>query len=169
MLNLSNALSLSRAALALVFLQDQPMLRFIAILCAMATDFLDGFLARRRGMTSRLGAVLDPIMDKFFVLFVGGVLYLEGNIFLWQFIALLSRDISLCVFAIYLFLIRGWKGYECKAIMWGKIITVCQFFILIALTWGFVIPSYIYFLFIGMATCAFIELFTGYQKKTIDK
>lgn len=34
---------------------------------ACATDWLDGFIARRYGLTSRLGAFLDPVADKLIV------------------------------------------------------------------------------------------------------
>lgn len=42
---------------------------FAAILFAVAsiTDSLDGYLARRMGLTSRLGAFLDPVADKLIV------------------------------------------------------------------------------------------------------
>jgi hypothetical protein len=37
-----------------------------AVFCvAMATDWLDGRIARRRGVTSQLGSLLDPIADRF--------------------------------------------------------------------------------------------------------
>jgi cardiolipin synthase len=42
-----------------------------AVFCvAMATDWLDGKIARRRGTTSSLGSLLDPIADKVLVLAV---------------------------------------------------------------------------------------------------
>jgi len=34
---------------------------------AAATDFLDGYLARRRGQVTRLGTLLDPIADKLLI------------------------------------------------------------------------------------------------------
>ena len=39
-------------------------------LVAMATDQVDGWLARRRNQTSSLGSLLDPIADKILVLAV---------------------------------------------------------------------------------------------------
>ncbi len=165
MLNLSNVLSLSRAGFALAFLQENPFIRLIAVLLAMASDFLDGFLARRQGTASHFGAILDPIMDKFFVFFAGGVLFLEAKLTAINLGMLLSRDISICLFGLYLGLVRGWKGYECKAIWWGKISTVAQFILLIGLTMNVVFPDYIYLLFVAMAAFAFLELLSGYRRK----
>lgn len=39
----------------------------IVFLCAGITDWLDGFLARRMGLTTRFGAFLDPVADKLMV------------------------------------------------------------------------------------------------------
>lgn len=164
MLNFSNILSLTRAGFALAFLQENTKVRLLAILLAMLSDVLDGFIARRQGTTTQFGAILDPIMDKFFVFFAGGVLYLEGRLFTWELGTLFARDISLCLFGIYLGIVRGWKGYECKAIFWGKFTTVVQFVILIGLTLKIAFPSYVYFLFVIMAAFAFLELLTGFRK-----
>jgi CDP-diacylglycerol--glycerol-3-phosphate 3-phosphatidyltransferase len=40
---------------------------FAAFVVAAVTDFLDGWLARRWGVTSLTGAILDPIADKILV------------------------------------------------------------------------------------------------------
>ena len=163
MLNLSNILSLSRAGFALAFLQEHVGIRLLAIALAMLSDFLDGYLARLSKTTTPFGAVLDPIMDKFFVFFAGGVLYLENRLAGWELGALISRDISLCLFGLFLGCVRGWQGYECKALWWGKITTGLQFLILIGLTVQFVFPGFVYLLFVMMAGCAFLELIVRYR------
>lgn len=165
MLNLSNILSFSRAGLALAFLQDQPSIRVIAIVLAMLTDFFDGFFARRQGTASQFGAILDPIMDKFFVFFAAGIFFVEMRLHTWQFVTLLSRDISLCAFALYLGLVKGWKNYECKAIWWGKLTTAVQFVILITLCLKIELPFYVFIVFVVMACFAFYELVSGYRKR----
>ena len=166
MLNLSNVLSLSRAGFALAFLQENPFIRLLAIILAMITDFLDGYIARRQRTTTQFGAILDPIMDKFFVFFAGGVFYLEGRLSTFELSALLSRDVSICLFGLFLGLVKGWKGYECKAIWWGKITTVAQFAVLIGLTLHIVFPSFVYMIFMMMAAFAFLELLTRYRSTT---
>lgn len=164
MLTLSNVISLSRALFALAFLQDQVLVRLIAITLAMLSDFLDGFIARRSGTATSFGAILDPIMDKFFVFFVGGVFYLEHRLATWELMTLLSRDLSLCFFGLYLLCVKGFKAYECRAILWGKITTMAQFGVLVGLTLHTVFPGYVYLLFIIMAFFAFIELLIGYRR-----
>ncbi len=163
-LNFSNVLSLSRAGFALAFLQSNPYIRLLAIILAMVTDFLDGYLARRQRMTTQFGAVLDPIMDKFFVFFAGGIFFLEEKINFFELSALLSRDASICLFGLFLGLVRGWTNYEVKAIWWGKITTVAQFVVLIGLTLNFVFPSYVYIIFMAMAGLAFLELMIRYRR-----
>jgi phosphatidylglycerophosphate synthase len=158
MLSLSNGLSFSRAPLALLFLTDNTALRLTAILLAMFTDSIDGYLARRHHSSSHFGAILDPAMDKFFVFFVLGALLIEGRLEIWQASAMISRDFFLCVFGIYLSVTGHWQSYECKAVRWGKITTGLQFFVLIGLTLGQVFPWYLYVLFILFGTLAFIEL-----------
>lgn len=167
MLNFSNVLSLSRAGFALAFLQFNPFIRLGAIIFAMASDFLDGYIARRQKTTTQLGAILDPVMDKFFVFFAGGVFFLEGKLAAWQLGTLLARDLSLCMFGLYLGLVKGWKDYECKAIWWGKLTTALQFFILIGLTFSYSFPNSVYIFFVVMAAFAFTELILRYRKASL--
>lgn len=166
MLNLSNVLSLSRGIFALAFLQDNPWIRLLAIGLAMVSDFLDGYLARRQRSTTHFGAILDPLMDKFFVIFAGSVFFIEDKLTLLGLAALISRDISLCIFALFLGIVRGWKGYEVKALWWGKITTVAQFALLIGLTVNVVFPYWVYLIFVAMAAFAFLELVVRYYRSS---
>ena len=157
-ISLSNGLSFIRAPLAFLFLQENIYLRLTAIGLAMLTDSIDGYLARRNSSTSTFGAILDPVMDKFFVYFILTVLFLEGNIKLWEAFTMLSRDFFLCVFALYLVFTKKWTDYKFRAIRWGKVTTAMQFVVLIGLTLHFVFSWYIYALFIIFGILAFIEL-----------
>ena len=59
---------------------------------AMATDWLDGRLARRSGRTSALGSLLDPIADKVLVLSVLIVLVDRGAFPGWMVAAIVARE-----------------------------------------------------------------------------
>ena len=60
----------------------------------MATDQLDGWLARRRNITSTLGSLLDPIADKVLVLAVLVMLVEKGVAPAWMVAAIVAREIA---------------------------------------------------------------------------
>jgi CDP-diacylglycerol--glycerol-3-phosphate 3-phosphatidyltransferase len=59
---------------------------------AMATDWFDGRIARRRGRTSALGSLLDPIADKILVLSVLVVLIDQQVVPGWMVAAIVARE-----------------------------------------------------------------------------
>ncbi|MEW6116718.1 MAG: CDP-diacylglycerol--glycerol-3-phosphate 3-phosphatidyltransferase [Nitrospirota bacterium] len=69
--NLPTILTFSRIILIPFFLLVTPGSPYWGIgifLIASATDFLDGYLARRSGQITKFGIILDPIADKFLVI-----------------------------------------------------------------------------------------------------
>lgn len=159
MFNASNSLSFIRAPLAFLFMQENSTIRIIAIILAMITDSIDGYLARKSRSTSRFGAILDPTMDKFFVYFALSVLFLENKMATWEMVAMLSRDFFLCLYGAIMLATKRWKSIVFRAIRWGKITTALQFIVLIGLVLGVSFPSVIYLSFIIMGWLAFMELF----------
>lgn len=168
MITLSNSLSFLRAPLAFFFLQSDPFLRLAAILLAMLTDCIDGYLARRTQSTSRFGAILDPAMDKFFVYFGLCMLLLEGQISLWGVGAMLARDGFLCLYAFLMLVTQRWKSIVFRAIRWGKVTTALQFVVLIGLTYHYTFPWPLYALFFGLGVLAFFELWLG-SDRNVEK
>lgn len=86
---LPNQLTVLRLVLAGVFLfvlnqyryqSDTPgwllLLAIVVFVLAAFTDLLDGYLARRWGVESTFGRIMDPFCDK--VLIIGGFIYLAG-------------------------------------------------------------------------------------------
>ena len=73
--NLPNILTLARIAAVpgMVFLlwhtptKTEMALAFIVFVTAMITDIIDGWLARRWKIESKIGAFLDPMADKLMV------------------------------------------------------------------------------------------------------
>lgn len=155
----SNFLSILRGPLALLFMWDNAFYRGLAIVLAMATDGLDGYLARRFRMTSQIGALLDPLMDKFFVFFAVSVLIYEGKLEAWEALALISRDFSVLLFGLYLALRSTWSNFQFRSIWSGKITTTLQFFVLLGLTFHVVMPLYIFWCFIVLGILALCELY----------
>jgi cardiolipin synthase len=95
-----NLLSILRLALLPVFLWLVlgPREDGIAVLVLMAlgiTDYLDGYLARRLGQASRLGALLDPAVDRLYILAAVTGLGLRDVIPIWLALLLPARDLLL--------------------------------------------------------------------------
>ncbi|REJ79875.1 MAG: CDP-diacylglycerol--glycerol-3-phosphate 3-phosphatidyltransferase [Acidobacteria bacterium] len=71
MFNLPNLLTLSRILLVpilvvvlLTEIEGREVIGLVLFLTAALTDFLDGFIARRRRQITRIGKLLDPAADK---------------------------------------------------------------------------------------------------------
>ena len=89
----ANLVSLSRLPLAVVFaVTERVEIRLPVLAAAAASDLLDGWLARRLG-PSRLGAVLDPVTDKIFMLTAFAMLALSGALTPLEVLGVLLRDI----------------------------------------------------------------------------
>lgn len=94
-----NGLSLARLISAPVLmwliLRPQPFwtLSFWLVLAAAFSDYADGALARFWGVTSPLGAALDPVADKMFAMAVASALTLSGRFPFVLLCAMLLRDV----------------------------------------------------------------------------
>ena len=99
--NLPNQLTAARLVLAVVlfaFIAYSSWLSCLLVFAvAVVTDGLDGYLARRQGLTSTLGRNLDPLVDK--VLIGGAYIFLlplgqaEGWLHPWMVTLIVAREL----------------------------------------------------------------------------
>ena len=68
---------------------------FVLFVAAGISDAVDGFLAKRFGMTTELGAYLDPLADKALIVSIYLTLGINGDIPRWLVILVVSRDIMI--------------------------------------------------------------------------
>lgn len=95
-----NLLSVIRLLLVPVFLwlvlgPEADEWALLVLVVSGATDYLDGKLARRLNQTSALGAILDPVADRLFILAVVIGLWMRDIIPWWLMLILPLRDIFL--------------------------------------------------------------------------
>jgi len=94
--NMLSALRLLAAPFAAwLILQDHDIAAVLIFAAAGASDGLDGFIARRWGVTSAFGAWLDPIADKLLMLFCFTALYYIGATPLWLLVLVVVRDLAI--------------------------------------------------------------------------
>ena len=101
-----------------------------------ATDFLDGYLARRDGNVTAFGRIADPFTDK--VLILGTMIFLSAAPWsrdvlpAWMVVIMLAREL----------LVTGLRGYvesrggEFPADRWGKLKMILQCIAVGALFWS---------------------------------
>jgi CDP-diacylglycerol--glycerol-3-phosphate 3-phosphatidyltransferase len=131
-MNLPNAVSLSRLVLAVAFVAiDDDAIRVALIVAAGFTDFLDGWLARRQHSTSSMGALIDPIADRVFVLTALSVYLYDGKITTPEYFIVLSRDLATAVGFLVARVVPWLKPAVFQARMLGKTVTVLQLTLLV--------------------------------------
>jgi CDP-diacylglycerol--glycerol-3-phosphate 3-phosphatidyltransferase len=133
--------------------------RALVIVTAVLTDCVDGYLARRYKYTTKLGAILDPLMDKFFVFFVLAILFYENRLGGLEIAFMLLRDMVLFGFSLYLLIKNEWKNYNYRSLWWGKATTSLQFIVLLFLALNMRVTLVLFFLFVVLGLCVFLELF----------
>lgn len=70
-------------------------LAFLLFMLAAVSDGVDGFLAKRFGMKTELGAYLDPLADKILIVSIYVTLGITQVIPLWIVILVVSRDLMI--------------------------------------------------------------------------
>lgn len=103
---LSNVISILRAVLTLPILyflkEGRSDIALIFIIIAIASDGLDGWLARISNEITEIGKILDPFADKVVVFSVMLYLLIADKMPMAYFLVLAVRDLSLALIGIYL-------------------------------------------------------------------
>jgi CDP-diacylglycerol---glycerol-3-phosphate 3-phosphatidyltransferase len=143
-MNLPNKLTVARFGLTVVFLwamfsslpyNDTLALFFFCL--ASITDFLDGRIARARGLITNFGILMDPLADKImtcsaFVAFVESTHLHAGapvKVAAWMVIIIVGRELAITG----LRLLAASKGIVLAAEGFGKHKTISQIIAIIAL------------------------------------
>ena len=100
---------------------------------ASFTDFLDGKIARSRGLVTDFGKFMDPLADK--VLVCGALICMIelGRVPAWYVIIVIAREFIISGFR----LVAADNGIVIAASMWGKVKTACLMVEIIFLILGF--------------------------------
>ncbi len=122
-LNIANMMTLIRMLSVPFFISsivyyhlDADYLRYVALgifLLAICTDVIDGYVARAYHQKTKIGAILDPLADKFLLMSAFICLYHVQEITaaievpLWILLIVISRDAILLIAGAGIYLTRG--------------------------------------------------------------
>jgi len=128
-MNFPNFLSFLRIIIALIapfyLINDNLWVRLITgAVCtiAIATDWFDGWYARKFNQVTNLGKILDPIADKMLVLISFSVFVYLDVVSIWWVIPIFIREIFVTIYR-FIFLSKNIVVAAAKS---GKIKTVMQ-------------------------------------------
>ncbi len=110
--------------LAWLLLESRFREALALVLLAGLTDWLDGFAARRLGVSGRLGVVLDPLADKVLLVTLFVVLGAVRLIPVWLVFLAIGRDVVIVVGALLLRMFRDIRRFAPS--MLGKVSTFFQ-------------------------------------------
>ncbi len=132
-LSIPNLITLARILLVPILIwaitSGEMRAAFLLFLAAGVSDAVDGFLAKRFGMATELGAYLDPLADKAMIVSIYVALGVAEAIPRWLVILVVSRDVMIVGAVILSWLVD--KPVKLKPLMVSKANTVAQ--ILLAL------------------------------------
>jgi CDP-diacylglycerol--glycerol-3-phosphate 3-phosphatidyltransferase len=132
-LTLPNAVSLSRFVMAAGFLAARSTDACVALIgAASLSDVLDGWVARRRGQVTRIGAMLDPIADRTFVLVAVMVYLARGEITRGEYFVLIARDLATAIGFLVARTVPWLRTVPFRARWAGKVVTTLQLVTLVA-------------------------------------
>jgi cardiolipin synthase (CMP-forming) len=127
-LNLPNLITVGRIlSVPLVvwaIASGEMLIAFLVFLAAGISDAVDGFLAKRWGMQSELGAYLDPLADKVLIMSIYVALGITEAVPRWLVILVVSRDIMI-IGAVMLSWLVG-KPVPVKPLLVSKLNTAAQ-------------------------------------------
>ena len=164
-----NLLTLSRILLGgIIFLlltgPEGYFLAFILFIIAGATDYLDGYLARKFELTSQIGEIIDPIADKILIVFVLFGLSVNLTSYFIAFISSLIISREIWVGALRDYNARQIRTDATKVTFLAKIKTSMQLFAISTYLLGLTLNSMLIILFGDMFLflSLLITLYTGY-------
>jgi|SRR5688572_10251853 cardiolipin synthase len=125
--SLPNLISTSRLALAAAFVAvERTDIRIVLVMVALATDYLDGWIARTVGPMTRVGALLDPFADRVFVLVGVAVFLFEGTLNTLEYFIMISRDLMTAIGFLVARAMPSLRPVAFTARFPGKLVTVLQ-------------------------------------------
>ncbi len=127
-LSIPNLITLARILLVPVVVwaiaSNQMLFAFLLFAAAGVSDAVDGFLAKRFGMTSELGKYLDPLADKVLIVSIYVSLGIVDALPRWLVILVVSRDLLIVGGVIFSWIVN--KPVSVKPHMVSKINTAAQ-------------------------------------------
>jgi cardiolipin synthase len=159
-LTVPNFISLARLACVPVFLwllfgRENETAAWILLAVLGATDWIDGWIARRFNQGTELGKVLDPTADRVLLVVAVLALLVEGSVPLVVGILIFSREVVISLAVLFLAVAGArrievqWSGkagtlalmFALPAFLLADSVTGAWHALALVVAWGFTVPG----------------------------
>jgi cardiolipin synthase len=148
--------------LAWLLLKHEFRLGLLLVALAGATDWLDGFSARKLGVTGKFGVVLDPLADKTLLVTLFLSLAVLHLVPLWILALAICRDLVIVFGSLLLRIFRNRRKFV--PTMLGKVSTFFQIvlvlLVLIHAAVSSAVPSYVWLSWLEATALLLTAVFT---------
>lgn len=168
-MNLPNILTSIRIILVPIYLfvffsnlENRLLISLFIFILAGITDFLDGYIARKNNLVTKLGKVLDPLADKLMMFAVLISLTKSNLIPSWIVSILVLKEILMILGGGILYLFKG--NQVLPANIYGKSSTLCFYLatLVTILNQGSNVSKILFIITVGLNIIAFLNYFIIY-------
>ncbi|MCM8711411.1 CDP-diacylglycerol--glycerol-3-phosphate 3-phosphatidyltransferase [Clostridium sp. SYSU_GA19001] len=171
-MNIPNILTIFRLLLIPAFVivfKNSPSnnnlaLSTIVFLIAGFTDFLDGYIARKYNLVTKIGIVLDPLADKLMLMTVLTCLVIKSYIPLWILIVIACKEIFMIFCGVFLYK----KGTVIPSNKLGKLSTIFFYVSIVILVFNKTAGKFLLYFSVASALIALVNYTFVYKKGKKD-
>jgi len=170
---ISNLLSFLRLLMAVPFwiligdINEPGMRNVIAALAIIAalTDWLDGYVARKRNEVTELGIIIDPLADKIAIGAIIISLYMVGEIPEYYFFLIIGRDLLIFIGGV---IVSKMIGKVLPSNVLGKITVTMIGVVILLIVWEMSRSSYLFQFFYYGSIILLIVSFFAYAYRAVE-
>jgi len=142
-------------------MKNNIAISFAIVLLAGFTDVLDGYIARKYNLVTKIGIVLDPFADKLMLLTVLVSMTIKGMLPLWIIVVVALKESVLLIGALILH-----KNHEIvvPANFYGKAATASFYIAIISVAFGTNLYLFFMILFVVLTMLALIIYANNFRK-----
>ncbi len=169
-MNIPNIFTIIRLCMVPVFvfvffsqITDHFLYASLIFVFAGITDVLDGYIARRYHLITKLGQIMDPLADKLMQLVVLACLTYEGMIPLWIIIIYGIKESTMIFGGLFLYTQK--EKTVIPANLYGKIATLLFYLAVLSLVIQFIYSYHIFIIAVSFSVLALFQYFVIGSKK----
>jgi len=144
--------------LAWLLLRHEFRLALLLVAFAGVTDWLDGFAARKLGVTGKVGVVLDPLADKTLLVTLFLALGVLRLVPLWMLALVIGRDLTIVGGSLLLRIFRNRRRFIPSIL--GKISTFFQIVFVLLVLIRAAVPTYDWLRWLEITALIFSAILT---------